>query len=440
MTHALIAQNARVAVVGAGAAGLAMARVLKEAGYYATVFERGDDVGGQWNCGSSTSVMYNNLRCNLPKECMQFRDVPFENHLSSSYLSHQQVQAYLVKFSRRFELRSLIRFGALVEHITPCDSGWRIFVTEEDGTHKEFEFDSVCVASGHYARANPYIPPGAPAFCTKGRSVSHSRIYRTPTPYVGRRVVIVGASSSGTDIALELERSGAAAVYLSHSSGACRPPFGGSIPQVACIESLFGDGSIRLQDGTKIEDIDDVLLCTGYLYDLSFLDPTSGVCVELDGRVINGLVSHCVGLEMPTLSLIGVPVNVLPFPMFEDQARFAVAVLSGVVSREELRKLHSTEHDEYEVLGQNRKYWHKLMDRQWECRRVQASLARFPSPAMNIIEIYNDSRAARRRSIRTYRERVYKIHGKEWRVYYNGEDVTGKFELNTCPLEIPMHP
>eukprot|EP00171_Calliarthron_tuberculosum_P016724 IDg16724t1 len=75
--------GARVAVVGAGPAGLVMTRVLREAGYCATVFERGDEVGGQWNYGSSTSVMYNSLRCNLPKDCMQFRDMHLKDRDSS---------------------------------------------------------------------------------------------------------------------------------------------------------------------------------------------------------------------------------------------------------------------------------------------------------------------------------------------------------------------
>lgn len=222
---------------------------------------------------------------------------------------------------------------------------------------------------------------------------------------------------------------GAKAVYLSHRKGAGKPAFAGTIPQVANVESLSSDGSVRLEDGSTIDDIDDILLCTGYRFDFPFLDPASGVKVTEDGRVVDGLVSHCLALKMPTLFLIGVPIQVVPFPLFEDQAKFFCSVLKGAVTMDTLRKLHQSESEEFKIMGYQRKYLHKLGDRQWEYRRVQASLSRFPSPSMNVIEMYNDCRAARNRSVRTFRDRQYQVSDGTWRVFCNGEEVTGKFEM-----------
>lgn len=212
---------------------------------------------------------------------------------------------------------------------------------------------------------------------------------------------------------------------------------------MATIKSLSPDGTVHLIDGTRLPDVDDVLLCTGYSYDLSFLSENSGLSVSSDGRYISGLVSHCVSLSQPTLSLVGVPYNVLPFPLFEDQALFHSRVLSGVVSLPALQRLRDLEVSEERAIGAPKKYMHKLMDRQWEYRRRLASLGGFKLPEPVRIEIYNESRAARRRDIRNYRDRVYKVYGEgpsEWGVFEDGEDVAGKYELDSFVSSAPGHP
>jgi cation diffusion facilitator CzcD-associated flavoprotein CzcO len=40
----------KVCVIGAGAAGLAAGRVLRDAGLHVDIFERAPDLGGIWRC------------------------------------------------------------------------------------------------------------------------------------------------------------------------------------------------------------------------------------------------------------------------------------------------------------------------------------------------------------------------------------------------------
>lgn len=248
---------------------------------------------------------------------------------------------------------------------------------------------------------------------------------------------------TGTDIALELQRSGAKQVILAHNQGRVGSFFADSIPETPTIHQLSADGTVTFSDGHKHCNIDDVLLCTGYVYDLSFLHGENpGLSVSNDGRLIEGLVSHCVALNNPTLCMIGVPYNVLPFPMFEDQALFYAAVLKGHITKSQLDKLHKLELEENRILDLPHKYLHKLMDRQWEYRRRMASLAGFDPPSNALIEIYNDSRAARRRDIRNYRERVYKLFGNgpgQWCVFEDGEDVAGKYDLGHVRHMTPVY-
>jgi hypothetical protein len=79
---------------------------------------------------------------------------------------------------------------------------------------------SVVVATG--VAAGPYAPelPGLDRF---GGRVIHSRLYRRPEPFLGERVLVVGAGNSAADISTELARAGVA-VTLSVRSGATVVP------------------------------------------------------------------------------------------------------------------------------------------------------------------------------------------------------------------------
>eukprot|EP00667_Euglena_gracilis_P011178 EG_transcript_11410 len=79
-----------VAVIGAGAAGLAAAKALREVGFSVAVYERLPAPGGVWLYRPNEGPMYDNLVTNIPKEVMQFTDVPFPSAWNS-YCHHTQV-------------------------------------------------------------------------------------------------------------------------------------------------------------------------------------------------------------------------------------------------------------------------------------------------------------------------------------------------------------
>ena len=73
----------RVAVVGGGSAGVAAARFLRQAGHKPNIFETGASFGGVWAERPTNSVVYKNLRTNLPKQVMQSPDLDFPASLPS---------------------------------------------------------------------------------------------------------------------------------------------------------------------------------------------------------------------------------------------------------------------------------------------------------------------------------------------------------------------
>lgn len=275
---------------------------------------------------------------------------------------------------------------------------------------------------------NPWRPRGHENF---PGNISHSHFYRTPHRFSGKKVVVLGKGPSGSDLALELQKNGAD-VFLSHAAGGQQGPYGGIVPQVPSVAELRPDGGVTLTSGAVIPGVDELFLCTGYSYSFPFLSSDVGISVSQDKRSVHGLLMHCIVEKLPTLSLIGIPFKIVPFPLFMDQSLFVGAFLAGrlpfPVSRNTLSDLCAQDRAERDP-SQPEKYLHNLGDRQWEYRRKLCGWTggSFPSNASQ--EIYNDGRAARARNPVMYRVREYKTSGDgpgEWRVFVGDDDVTGR--------------
>jgi cation diffusion facilitator CzcD-associated flavoprotein CzcO len=117
-------QQPKVAIIGAGAAGLCTARVLsRELGLKPTVLEARKNGGGVWEYmkDSKNNPMYRGLRTNLPKEVMQYREKPW-NNLDYSFVTHADVAQYLSSYEADFDLKQFIKFSSPVKQLTVLNS------------------------------------------------------------------------------------------------------------------------------------------------------------------------------------------------------------------------------------------------------------------------------------------------------------------------------
>src|SRR5262245_32141006 len=189
----------RVAVLGAGSAGLAVMTALREEGLGVEGFERGSDVGGLWRYAndSGRSAAYASLRTNVSRRRMQYPSFPMPKAYGD-FPHHSEMAAYLDAYADSFRLRDVIRFRTTVERVEPeADGTWRL--TLDDRSQRIF--DAVVVATGLF------WSPRLPGYCGRfDGTVSHSHEYRTPEPYTGRRVLVVGAGQSAAEIAVEVSR------------------------------------------------------------------------------------------------------------------------------------------------------------------------------------------------------------------------------------------
>ena len=345
----------RVAVVGAGAAGLCAARRLAEKGLGVRVFEKAEGVGGVWRYRPGR-VMYEGLVTNLPKEIMAFGPGdPFDASLGRSFLTHADVLAYLEAYAAKHDVLRLIETGAEVESAeklaqeeeTHLGARWRLTVRTASGAVETDTFDALVVANGHYDAPMvpdidglaPLLEASAPACdrLAEGSApppVVFSRAYDTPSAFKNLRVLVVGARASGTDIGREL-RGAAARVEIvdrARSESLASPEGegdGGTGPLVLrpAVSSLQmnADRSVRasFSDGAE-STFDCVVLCTGYDYAFPFLPALSCARRRVDPLYLQ--LFHCADAS---LSFIGIPHSVVPFPLFDLQSRLVAAVCAG---------------------------------------------------------------------------------------------------------------
>ncbi|XP_043408467.1 flavin-containing monooxygenase 5 isoform X3 [Chelonia mydas] len=215
----------RIAVIGAGVCGLSSIKCCLDEGLQPICFERSSDIGGLWrfeeNPEEGRASIYKSVIINTSKEMMCFSDFPIPADFPN-YMHHSKVMEYFRMYAEHFNLLKYIRFKTTVVSVTKSPdfstTGQWDVVTETEGKQESAIFDGVMVCTGHHT--NAHLPldsfPGIEKF--RGRYF-HSRDYKKPQEFSGKRVIVIGIGNSGTDLAVELSHT-AAQVFLSTKRGA----------------------------------------------------------------------------------------------------------------------------------------------------------------------------------------------------------------------------
>lgn len=365
----------RIAIIGAGPAGLAFAKhllSLRSSHFQIVVFEQSTRVGGVWNYSPQpaphssprmphtdplcppalpnrtdppewASPMYEELHSNIPGSLMQYADTPFPES-ARLFPDREVIREYLERYADE-EVRACVRFGWRVDEVRLCGCGrrcedgdddcetrerrWDVSVSEvASGKVERATFDAVVVANGHYSI--PYVPeienimmldtihPGL---------LQHAKTYRTSKAYTNLKVIVVGNGPSGLDIARQINTTARQPVYLSvrHAT----PP--DKLAHTGCVEIpeitrfLPDSRGALLADGTVMTDIDRIVMCTGYMYNYAFL-PDLAPSLLKSGKAVHHTYRHLFHTTYPSLVFPGLPTSVVPFPLVEAQAAVVAAV------------------------------------------------------------------------------------------------------------------
>jgi putative flavoprotein involved in K+ transport len=216
-------------VVGGGASGLSAAAALTRRGIDVVVLEQDAEVGATW------TRRYDRLHLHTVRGFSGLAHFPIPRRYPT-YLSRDDFAAYLNEYARHFDLRVVT--GATVQKIRSQASplaGWAAETTSGDA----WQGRVVVIATGPYRR--PILPSWTGRESYRGRLV-HSVHYSNAAPYVGQRVLVVGAGNSGAEIATDLADNGAAYVAVSVRTPPAivpRDPFGFPVQRTSLVLSLL---------------------------------------------------------------------------------------------------------------------------------------------------------------------------------------------------------
>ena len=154
--------------------------------------------------GASWRARYDSLILNTPRITSTLAGYRMPRRYGR-WPTRDDVVEYLQEYARREGLK--IRFGVELSRVQRRNGGWAL-----ETSAGELESGQVVIATGH--DVEPLMPdwPGKDEF--PGELI-HSADYRNAEPYGGRNVLVVAASTSGSEIAYELDSNGAERVWTS---------------------------------------------------------------------------------------------------------------------------------------------------------------------------------------------------------------------------------
>lgn len=199
-------------LVGAGPAGLAAARALRDQGLDVDHVEANGDVGGLWDIDAPGTPMYESAHLISSRTTSAFPGYPMPADYPD-YPSHRLVLEYLRSFADHHDLTGSIEFHTRAADLRPGPRGWTVTLTGPDGLARDRDYRDVVLCTG--PMHTPFIPELPGHFAGE---LMHSIDYREPGIFAGRRVLVVGAGNSGCDIACDASRT-AEAVHLSMRRG-----------------------------------------------------------------------------------------------------------------------------------------------------------------------------------------------------------------------------
>lgn len=191
-------KDAEVVIIGGGQAGIAMSEHLEDRGVPHVVLEK-DRVAEAWR-----TKRWDSLVANGPAWHDKFPTQDFEHTHPDAFATKDEVAEY---FQTLVERKGLpVRTGVTVTKVTEREGapGFRV---ETDAGDIDARF--VVAATGPFQKPN--IPDVIPA--SAGLTQMHSSSYRNPAQLGEGAVLVVGAGSSGVQIAAEIQKSGRK-VYL----------------------------------------------------------------------------------------------------------------------------------------------------------------------------------------------------------------------------------
>ncbi|MEU5823336.1 MULTISPECIES: flavin-containing monooxygenase [Streptomyces] len=195
-----LTEDRPVYVIGGGPGGLAAAAALRARGVRAVVLEKSGAVGASWR------GHYDRLHLHTTRRWSALPGLPMPRKFGR-WVARDNVVRYLEKYAEHHELEVIT--GVEVSRVDRAADGSGWLLSASGG--RELTGRAVVVATGF--NHTPRLPdwPGRETFTGE---LLHASDYRSPAPYAGKDVLVVGVGNTGAEIAVDLVEGGASRVRL----------------------------------------------------------------------------------------------------------------------------------------------------------------------------------------------------------------------------------
>ncbi|WP_461534055.1 YpdA family putative bacillithiol disulfide reductase [Sinomicrobium sp.] len=286
-----------VLIVGGGPIGIACALEAKKKGLRYVVLEKG--------CIANSLYNYPlNMTFFSTSEKLEIDNIPFIS------IKSKPQRAEALEYYRRIVTSNSLDLR-LFEAVTDISKKEEAFVITS--SKEVYKAKQVVIATGFYDIPNPMGVPGEEL-----NKVSH--YYKDPHYYAGQRVVVVGASNSSVDAALEIYRKGGEVTMVVRqgeigsrvkywvkpdienriAEGAIKAYFNSNIREIKEEEVV-----VDSPEGTVVLPNDFVLALTGYMPNFDFLRK-AGVQLSDEGRFYPKYDAQTMETNVDGLYLAGV--------------------------------------------------------------------------------------------------------------------------------------
>lgn len=185
----------KIAIIGAGVAGLVTAKTLIEYGHRVVIFEKESHLGGVW----SPSRHYPGMTTQNTRDTYAYSDFRMPTSYPE-FPSGRQVFDYLTSYVKAFGFQDRIKTNHTITSAELKDKQW-ILKGTTNNTPFEETVDYLIVCSGTFSEPNIPHVDGMDDFIKDGGKVIHTTQMNQSSDYAGKRVAVIGFGKSACDVA-----------------------------------------------------------------------------------------------------------------------------------------------------------------------------------------------------------------------------------------------
>lgn len=191
-------ENFRVAIIGAGMAGLNAAVQLKQAGIPFVCIEKNDEVGGTWR-----ENRYPGARLDTSSRSY-FHTLGVDFHSPGPFSVQAHNESYTQWLAKEFDLHRHVMFNTEVSSVAWDDDDklWTIQATNPDGK-QTIQVQAVISAVGFLSRPNIPDFKGADQF--RGLKI-HTATWPADLDITGKRIAVIGSGATSYQMVPELAK------------------------------------------------------------------------------------------------------------------------------------------------------------------------------------------------------------------------------------------